>query len=351
MPFDDSSAPIAPPSGDKAAFVKDIAKHCNAYKGGETRRSIIQLSTTLALFVGVIVLMGYSLSVSYILTLALSVIASGLLVRLFIVQHDCGHGAFFKTRKANDWVGRLMGLLTVTPYDFWRRSHNMHHATSGNLDKRGIGAIDTITVREYAALSSKKRLLYRIYRNPILFLLIGSPLYTIFIQRIPMKQTTSFHEGYHTLEMKDIWKSVMWMNASIVVFYGALSLIFGFGTVAAIYIPILTITSWVGSWLFFVQHQFEDTVWENQESWSMQEAALMGSSYYVMPKILQWFTGNIGLHHIHHLSSKIPNYKLQACMDARPELAQINRLTLRESLSCVKLKIWDEDQNKMVPLS
>lgn len=337
-------------SDDKAAFVRDIAKHCNAYKGADTGRSLFQLLTTFGLFAGMLAVMAYSLQFFYALTLALSVVTSGLLIRLFIIQHDCGHGSFFNSRKANDWTGRLIGLLTMTPYDFWRRSHNMHHATSGNLDKRGIGAIDTITVKEYQALSPKMRFLYRLYRNPVLFILIGSPLYTMLVQRLPLKQTTEFHEGYKTLETSEIWKSVMLTNLSILAVYGGLSYLLGLGTVAAIYVPVLTITSWIGAWLFYIQHQFEDTIWENQENWSVQEAALMGSSYYVMPKILQWFSGNIGLHHIHHLCSKIPNYKLQECMDARPELSQINRLTLRESLGCTRLKIWDEDQRKMVAL-
>lgn len=320
------------------------------YKGGEASKSIFQLVTTLALFAVNFGAMVYSLQISYFLTVLLLVPAAGLLTRIFIFQHDCGHGSFFRSKKANDWVGRCLGLLTVTPYDFWRRAHNLHHATSGNLDSRSIGGIDTVTVDEYAALPEKKQAWYRLYRHPLFLLVFGTPFYTLIMQRVPINTSSGFYEGYKMLKQSTIWKSIILTNLGIVGLYGAMGLAFGWGAVFAVYLPILIATSWIGGWLFYVQHQFEDTVWERQDKWDMQEAALMGSSYYELPKILQWFTGNIGLHHIHHLCSQIPNYKLQACMDARPELAEINKLTIRESLKCTDLKLWNEKENKMVSL-
>ena len=335
---------------DHSRYIKDVTAHCIQYRGGDTMRSILQLLTTLLLFVFAVGLMYHSLSVSYILTLALSIPAAGLLTRIFIFQHDCGHGSFFKSKKINDWVGRFLALLTVTPYDFWRRAHNMHHATSGNLDQRSIGGIDTITVQEYQNLTKGKRLAYRVYRHPLFLLFFGTPFYTIVLQRLPFNAPSGFYEGYKTLSSASIFPSIMWTNLALIVFYGGFAMILGFGVLAAVYLPILIVTSWIGGWLFYIQHQFEDTLWERQESWNVQEAALMGSSYYHLPRVLQWFTGNIGLHHIHHLCSQIPNYKLQECMDARPELAEINKLTIRSSLKSIGLKLWDEKQNKMIPL-
>jgi len=346
-PFDPE---VSVPAEDRSAYVKDVAAHCMKYKGGEASKSVFQLVTTLALFAVNFGAMVYSLNVSYLLTLLLLIPASGLLIRVFIFQHDCGHGSFFKSKAANDWVGRFLGVLTVTPYDFWRRAHNLHHATSGNLDSRSIGGIDTVTMDEYAALPKGKQRLYRFYRHPVFLLLFGTPFYTLVMQRVPMNMASGFYEGYKTLTKDSIWKSIMMTNVAIVGFYGAMGLVFGWAAVFAIYLPILIVTSWIGGWLFYIQHQFEDTMWERQDDWDMQEAALMGSSYYELPKILQWFTGNIGLHHIHHLCSQIPNYKLQNCMDAKPELAEINKLTIRESLKCTGLKLWDEKGKRMVSL-
>ncbi len=328
--------------------VKEIAAHCNGFKGADEKRSVFQLVTTLLLFFANCAAMFYCLPVSYGLTLLLAVPAAGLLTRIFIFQHDCGHGSFFNSKKANDWTGRFLGLLTVTPYDFWRRAHNMHHATSGNLDRRSIGGIDTITVREYQALSKWQKITYRIYRNPLFLLLLGTPFYVMIVQRLPLKQSTHFHDNYQTLRPSSIWKSIMLTNAGIIAAYGSVAALIGLAPLLAVYIPILVVTAWIGGWLFYIQHQFEDALWENQENWDRQEAALLGSSYYVLPKFLQWFTGNIGLHHIHHLCSQIPNYKLQECMDARPELQTINRLSLKDSLRCLPLKLWDEDRQKLV---
>ncbi len=332
--------------------VREMAEHCNGYKGADTKRGIFQLTTTLALFAGACWLMHYGLhSSAFWITALLLLPAAGLLTRVFIFQHDCGHGSFLNSKKANDWTGRLLGILTVTPYDFWRRAHNLHHATSGDLDRRSIGGIDTITVSEYRALSKWKQWGYRLYRNPFILLLFGTPFYTIIGQRLPFNESTGFYEGYKTLPRSSIWQSVMLTNVGIAVFYGTFALFVGWGPLLAVYLPILVVTAWIGGWLFYIQHQFEDTYWEKNEDWDIHEAALLGSSYYALPRVLQWFTGNIGLHHIHHLCLKIPNYKLQECMDSYPELRTINRLTLRESLSCLKFKLWDEEKNQLVPFS
>tara|TARA_R110002124_G_scaffold287216_1_gene471352 strand:- start:36624 stop:37733 length:1110 start_codon:yes stop_codon:yes gene_type:complete len=333
---------------DPSTSVKDIAAHCNDFKDADTKRSIFQLVSTLGLLILSCALMLYSIQISYWITALLILPTAGLLTRVFIFQHDCGHGSFFKSKKANTWTGRCLSLLTITPYDFWRRAHNTHHAASGNLDHRGIGGIDTLTVREYQALSKKRQMAYRLYRNPLFLLCVGTPFYILIAQRIPFSQPTKFHENYKTLSAKSVWKSIMLTNLALVVFYGAIAMAIGIVPLLAIYLPTVILTTWIGGWLFFIQHQFEDTLWERSEKWDRREAALMGSSYYELPKIMQWFTGNIGLHHIHHLCSQIPNYKLQECMDARPELKEINKLTLRDSLNCVQLKLWDEQQKKMV---
>ena len=330
--------------------VKEVVSHCANYKGADNKRSAFQLITTLSLFAALCVVMYYSMNISYLVTLLLAVPAAGLLTRIFIFQHDCGHGSFFTSTKWNTWTGRALGILTVTPYDFWRRAHNKHHATSGDLDRRSIGGIDTITKAEYDALSKRKQFFYRLYRHPLVLLMIGTPLYVIILQRFPYNQATGFYNGYQSLSVSSIWKSIMMTNLFILLIYGTASLLIGLPTVLAVYLPILVMTTWLGGWLFYIQHQFEDTYWENSDNWNRQEAALLGSSYYHLPRILQWFTGNIGLHHIHHLSSDIPNYKLQDCMNGMPELADVNRITIKDSLQSLSLHLWDEDKKQLVSL-
>lgn len=275
---------------------------------------------------------------------------AGLMARIFIFQHDCGHGSFFNSKKANDWTGRCLSMITAVPYNFWRRAHNLHHATSGNLDRCGVGDIDVITVKEYEAMPKWKQFFYRLYRNPFILLIIGTPIYIIVLQRIPSSQGAYFRETHKKLSLSSTWKSTMLTNIGLVAFYSTLAFFIGITPLLSIALPILIISAWFYGWAFFVQHQFEDTHWENHENWNITEAALMGSSYLDLPKVLQWFSGNIGLHHIHHLCSQIPNYKLQECMDARPELKNINRITLLESLKCAKLKLWDEDKKQLVSI-
>lgn len=319
--------------------VRRLAAHCNRYRGSDPRRAVTQLLTTVLPLIGLIAAMFATVRTSYWLTLLLAIPAGGLVVRAFIIQHDCGHGSFFSSRRLNDFTGRCMSVLTMTPYGLWRREHAQHHATSGNLDKRGAGDIDTLTVKEYLALPTFGKIRYRIYRNPLFLFGIGVPAYFLLLQRLPW---------IHALSARDSWRSVVGLNLALVAIYGPLIYFFGASDVLLIAVPMIHLASAAGGWLFFIQHQFEETTWEKAEGWDFQVAALLGSSFYDLPKLINWFTGNIGLHHIHHLNSMIPNYKLHACLNASPELKAINRLTLMDSFKCARLKLWDEDQQKLV---
>lgn len=331
--------------------VRAMVIHCKSYEASDNRKAVIQVANTLIPFIAVCAVMLYSFSSAYWLTALLTPLASLLLVRIFILQHDCGHGAFFTKRKWNNRVGRVMSVLTWTPYDFWRKTHNMHHSASGNLDNRGFGAIETVTVEEYNNFSAKKKFWYRTYRNPYLLLLLGTPFFIMIAQRIPNATPLPFYEIKKTVKFNQIWKSVFGLNLALLAFYSAFGLAFGFGAVLLTYVPVVIGTAWLGGWMFFIQHQFEDAHWEHQDSWDYHEAAVMGSSYYDLPSVLQWLTGNIGLHHIHHLNAKIPNYRLQECMDAYAPLQTLNRITLFESFKYAKLALWDEEQRKMIRFS
>ncbi len=343
-------APEVTPTGETSQQrIQRIVKHCNAFKGAHLKSSIFQLTTTTGLFFITLAAMIWGFHNEAVwLSALLLVPAAGLLVRLFIIQHDCGHGSFFRSRTANDIAGNILSLLTLTPYDFWRTAHNMHHASSGNLDRRCIGSIDTLTVKEYKALPLRQRFYYRIYRNPFILLILGTPFHVVLIQRLPLTQAMPFFESYRSIPASQIARGIMLLNAGLFAFYGLVSLIIGWKAIFVVWLPIVVITSWIGGWLFFIQHQFEDTYWQRDDQWSFHEAALLGSSYYVLPRWLQWFTGNIGLHHIHHLCPMIPNYRLQPCLDGSKDLQNMNRLTLRQSLKCLTWKLWDEDRKRMV---
>ncbi|USO05521.1 MAG: fatty acid desaturase [Rhodospirillales bacterium] len=329
-------------------YFKTLADHCASFKGADTKRSITQMTVTLALFTAALI--GLTLSVqsgNWLLYALLLIPTGGLLTRIFIFQHDCGHGSYFKTRKANDNVGRALSILTWTPYSFWRRTHNMHHASSGNLDKRGYGGIETITLNEFKSLPPAKQRFYRLYRNAYLLLGLGTPLFVLVVQRFLVTEPF-LPEIAPKANMKNAWKSIYGLNLALMIIYGTLGLIIGFSTLTLVYLPVLIITSWIGGWLFYIQHQFENAHWERQEQWSYNQAALMGSSYYDLPPIIQWFTGNIGLHHIHHLNATIPNYKLQSCLDAHPDLKHLNHMNFKDSLKSIKLALWDETRRKMI---
>ncbi|MBI1219899.1 MAG: fatty acid desaturase [Rhodobacteraceae bacterium] len=317
---------------------RDWVRILARYREPSQPRSILELVITLGPFVILMALAWWALSVSYVLAAAISALNGAFLIRVFMIQHDCGHSAFFRNRQVNDWLGRVLGVLTLTPYDVWRRTHSIHHSSAGNLDRRGIGDMPTLTVAEYRSRSWFGRLLYRVYRHPV-FLFGVAPAYLFFLQnRIPVGL---MHSGKS-------WLSAMATNA-------ALAALLGVGVWAAGVVPVLLtvlpttlVAASIGVWLFYVQHQFEDTRWDWSPEWEMHDAALHGSSYYVLPPVLRWFTANIGMHHVHHLYSRIPYYRLSEVLRDHPALARAQRLTLRQSLDCARRHLWDEKRRKLL---
>ena len=272
------------------------------------------------------------------LALLLTVPAAVFLVRLFMIQHDCGHGSFFEAKAANDWVGRSISLLTLTPYDYWRRTHAMHHATSGNLDRRGLGVIEMLTVDEYLALPPLKRLGYRLYRNPAVMFGIG-PTFVFFLQqRVPVGM------------MKDwrTWVSTLGNTAIIAVGVAIMMWLIGVAPVVLVNFTTLVIAATIGVWLFFVQHQYEGVSWSRNKTWKRDQAALHGSSHYDLPQPLRWLTANIGIHHVHHLSSRIPFYRLPQVLHDHPELQDVGRIGLLDSFKNARLALWDEAAERLV---
>jgi len=265
--------------------------------------------------------------------------AGGLLVRLFIIQHDCGHQSMFSNRRINDWVGRFIGILTLTPYDHWKRGHALHHAGSGNLDRRGVGDdILTMTVEEYQAASKWERLKYRMYRHPVVMFGIGPAYVFILANRLPVG----------AMKRVKPWASALLTNLGVVLLYGAMIWAVGWKIFVMIQIPTILVAASIGVWMFYVQHQFDETHWSRTGEWDREHAALEGSSYYDLPGWLMWMTGNIGVHHVHHLSSRIPFYQLPRILKAHPELKSVGRLTFMQSLKCVKLALWSEREKRMV---
>ncbi len=273
------------------------------------------------------------------LALLISIPSALFVVRLFMIQHDCGHRAFFRTPWINDWVGRVVGVFTLTPHDCWRRTHGIHHATSGNLDRRELGAVKTVSVEEYRTMTPIQRFGYRVYRNPIILFVIG-PFYVFFLQqRLPhgiMK------EGWRP------WISAMGTNVALAVFIAGAIWLGGLNMLLFVWGPTLTLAASIGVWLFFVQHQFEETYWARSDKWEAVEAAMRGSSHYDLPAVLRWLTGNIGVHHVHHVSARIPFYKLSAVLKHNPALKDVNRLSLLESIRCAGLTLWDEASQRLV---
>lgn len=276
---------------------------------------------------------------AYWATLLLSVPAAAFTVRLFIIQHDCGHHSFFKSKRVNNIVGTLIGIVTLTPHEYWCRAHNIHHATCGNLQKRGIGDVTLLTVAEYNALPRWKKLAYRIGRNPSILLGIG-PVYLFVIKnRLPLDMINRHPK---------LLAGVMATNLAIVAALISLGLGFGFMNILMVHLPIVLLSSAAGVWLFYVQHQFEQTHWRDEKNWDFHEASVLASSYYDLPQPLRWFSGDIGIHHIHHLSCRIPNYRLSACLDEIPALKTVNRIKIGDSLSCFRLALWDESTKRLV---
>lgn len=317
------------------AWVSRLAR----FRRANNRQAFYELFITIGPFIALWLSMQALLSVSVWLSLLLALPAACLLLRLFIVQHDCGHGSMFSTKKLNDRLGRCLGVFTLTPYDYWRRSHAGHHAGSGNLDRRGIGDVDTLTVVEYESIGVMGRLRYRIYRHPLVMFGLGPAYLFVFRHRLPVGE---MRKGLNP------WLSVVGTNVSILVVFSAVIYFVGLKNFLIVHVPVVLISASIGVWLFYIQHQYEDAHWENEPDWNREHAALHGSSYYDLPAPIMWVTGYIGIHHVHHLSSRIPFYHLAKVLKEFPELKDIQRLTFIQSLKSVRLTLWDEKTKRLV---
>lgn len=307
------------------------------YNSPDPGKSIWQIINSLGPYILLWFAMYYSLGISYLLTLGLSFIAAGFLVRMFIIFHDCGHGSFFRSKKANRIVGTILGSLVFTPYDYWHHEHSIHHKTVGNLDKRGSGDVWTLTVEEYEQLSSGKKLLYRLYRNPILLFIIGPFFLFVIWFRFPRKKMGKAGQ-----------RSVCITNLIVLTYCVLLILLMGWKAFLMIQLPVIYIATVAGVWLFYVQHQYEDVIWTRQKEWDYRKMALEGSSFMKFPRLLQWFSGNIGYHHIHHLSPMIPNYKLELCHRENQMFSAIKAVTFIPSLRTLSLRLWNEKAGKLI---
>jgi acyl-lipid omega-6 desaturase (Delta-12 desaturase) len=309
------------------------------YRRASNARAFVELALTLGLF-----LASWGLSwaaytyIGLLASLVMAVPAGALMVRLFILQHDCGHGSLFKSHKINHWVGRVLGVFTMTPYDSWRDSHARHHAGSGNLHTRGFGDIDTMTVNEYEQSNRWEKFKYRLYRHPVVLFGLG-PAYMFFLRhRVPLALVTD----------RTIWVTTMLTNAAIAVAFLIMMYWVGIAAFLWIHLPMVLVGGSIGMWLFYVQHQFDDTLWDAPPDWDRDVAALHGSSYYDLPKPLMWLSGNIGIHHVHHLSSRIPFHQLPKVLRDFPELKKLGRITFWESLSTIRLALWCEKERRLV---
>jgi acyl-lipid omega-6 desaturase (Delta-12 desaturase) len=321
------------PATDRAPWRDSLAPYTRPHLG----RSLLDLATSVAPYLGLSVLMYPVLDVSYLLVLALSLPAAGFLLRTYIVFHDCAHGSFMPTKRANVWLGTVVGLIVYTPFQSWRHSHAVHHATSGDLERRGVGDVMTLTVAEYSALPWYRRLAYRLFRNPLVMFVIG-PIWSLMVQ--PRLVSRSDRPRNR--------RSVLWTNLVLVLLVGGLCWLVGWREFLLVQSPAILLAGSAGVWLFYVQHQFEDAYWQDSDDWSYADAALRGSSYLKLPKVLQFFTGNIGLHHVHHLSARVPNYYLQRAHDANPIFHDVPTLTMWDGLRAVRLKLWDEQRGRLV---
>lgn len=307
------------------------------YQQPSLGRAVWQLVNTLGPLTLLWVLMYFAVQKSWWLAIPLAALAGAFLVRVFIIFHDCGHGSFFKSSKANDIWGFITGMLTFTPYFHWRWEHSVHHATSGHLDKRGVGDVRTMTVEEYLKASRWQRFSYRLVRNPfVLFVL--APLGLFLVKQRFTNAKANDRERY----------SVYWMNFAIFCMAAILSYFFGIGTYLLLQLVVLIVAGTSGVWLFYVQHQFEGVYWERAEKWDYTAAALQGSSFYKLPRVLQWFSGNIGYHHLHHLSPRIPNYNLERCHKSDPVFQSVKPVTLLGSLKSLTFRLWDEQRRQLV---
>jgi len=307
------------------------------YNTPDVRKSIWQIVNSLVPYMVMWYLMYLSLDFTYWITLGLSVVTAGFLVRIFIIFHDCGHGSFFKSSRANKIVGTILGSLVFTPYDYWHKSHAIHHSTVGNLDKRGQGDVWTLTTEEYKKLSRKQKFIYRLYRHPIILFAIGPFFLFVLWFRIPKKTKIPAERN-----------SIYITNLILLLVITGLILLMGWKAFLLIQLPVIYIATVGGVWLFYIQHQFEDVIWTRQEEWDYKKMALEGSSYLKFPKILQWFSGNIGFHHIHHLSPKIPNYNLEKCHKENEMFEVIKPVTMVPSILALKFRLWDEKVGQLI---
>jgi acyl-lipid omega-6 desaturase (Delta-12 desaturase) len=309
------------------------------YRDPSTIRSLWELGITLFCYLSLWVLAFVALQHHWALALIPAMLNGGFIVRMFAIQHDCGHGAFFPNRNWNDWVGRAIGILTLTPYDVWRKQHSVHHSASGNLDRRGIGDVLTLTVAEYGARSAWGRFTYRLYRHPIVMFGLGPAYLFVLNNRLPIGLMTA---GWR------YWVSAMVTNAAVFIWLASLYLASGWGAILAIWLPTVLMGATIGVWLFYVQHQFEDTHWETEADWDVHHAALHGSSHYVLPRPLQWMTANLGMHHVHHLYSRLPFYRLPEVLRDFPPLAAAQRMSIRQSIANVRFHLWDEQGRRLL---
>jgi acyl-lipid omega-6 desaturase (Delta-12 desaturase) len=339
----DPTDPGARDSADGGAAAKgDLRRRVALYQTASLWRSLLQVATSLGGFLAVCAAMYAATAVSWWLVLALAPLAAGFLVRTFIVQHDCGHGAFFRSRRANDILGFVCSLFTLTPYLSWRRQHAGHHGVWNNLDRRdtGVDIYSTcLTVAEYRALGAWPRFWYRATRHPLFANLVLPPLVFMVLYRLPFDLAADWRR-----ERRGVWLT----DLALVALYGGLGLALGFGTVALVQIPVMLIASIVGVWLFTVQHRGETVAWARETQWNGLTASLEGTTWLDLPRILQWFTGNIGLHHIHHLNPRVPNYRLQSCHDAVGGLAGVERTSLAGAFRAMFCTLWDEPAHRMV---
>ncbi len=328
-------------TGDAAQEARRWVPILARYRDPSDRRSLLEIAVTLGPFLSLWVLGWLALDLSPWLSLGIALVNGAFLVRIFVIQHDCGHGSLFRRKRLGDWVGRALGVLTVTPYDVWRRIHAAHHGTAGNLDRRGPGEVYTMTTAEYRAQSRLGRLRYRLYRHPVVLFGLGPAWVFLVENRLPM--------GLMGAGAR-YWVSAMGTNIAVAVILGIIVAFGGLAPVLLLFLPTTLFAATVGVWLFYVQHQFEETLYDRDPDWDLHEAALHGSSHYDLPAPLHWLTANIGLHHVHHLNSRIPFYRLPAVVRDHPGLDGAQRLTLAESLRCVRLKLWDEDRRRLVTL-
>ncbi len=319
--------------------LSQLARKLTKYRKARAGRAVCELAITAVLFLGY--WLGAFIGVAYVhwLFVLLCIPAALFLVRLFMIQHDCGHGSFFPSRKWNNAVGRTIGVFASTPYAYWRRLHAEHHATTGNLDMRGRGDIATLTVKEYRSRTPWQRFKYRLYRNPLVLLGLGPTFIFVLKHRLPLELIR---------DVKDGWISVMGTNLAIVALVALASIFASPLTFVAVHLITTLCAGTIGVWLFYVQHQFEETRWDGRDKWEFRRQSIEGSSFYDLPEPLRWLTCNIGIHHIHHLNSRIPSYRLNECLSDIPELQKVNRLTLWQSFKCISLALWDDGTQKLV---